>query len=76
MIIEHILPTDPDRNRILNALHRDRCPECDAKVTLGRLEGTEQVVSCKPCGVSFNVAPVFPGAPRWFTVVQRINTER
>jgi hypothetical protein len=62
----------PERDRIIYALQRDQCPDCDHfGMRGGPRGGAGQNIFCNHCGAGFNVA-----LPRNVMFVQRIARSR
>jgi hypothetical protein len=62
------IPEGPERNRVINALQRDQCPDCSRPgLRGGPRGGAGQNLFCDGCGSGFNIA-----LPRHVMFVQRI----
>jgi hypothetical protein len=62
----------PERERILEALRADRCPDCDnVGLEGGPRGGAGQNIFCRQCGAGFSVA-----RPRFIFFAQRIGNGR
>jgi hypothetical protein len=64
------IPDGPERERVLEALRRDTCPDCGAVgFRDGPRGGAGLNIFCRHCGAGFNVA-----LPRQIMFVQRIGS--